>query len=279
MVILRHIQQGLNIAAESFLTLWEHKKLLLYLLAPVLFNLIFPIYSAYDFVYTLISRGAPTSNLMLIKAMSKAIIADLGIACLSVHIYTILEHQISSVRATIRTVAHRAPLIVSWSLIVGAITYLTLTLFHMIAVPFADMRWVMHGITGIQILLGTLWIATVFFTVQILALEELSLIQSLKLSLTLSRALILEIVGGEFWIGLVWFLSVLPFMIMFEKPMAYQLLNDTAIHEWSWITVYVLIFIGWVCASAQTVFRTKLFYQFYLKPRENEVDALFYPRF
>jgi hypothetical protein len=134
--------------------------------------------------------------------------------------------------------------------------------------------------TIIQLILGLFWIVVVFFMIQILALEEFSLIESFKASWSLARRVILEIIGGEFWIGLIWFLSILPCMIIFEKPMAYHLFKNEAIHDdWSWITIYSLIIIGWVCASAQSVFRTKLYHHYYIEPREEEVDVMFYPRF
>jgi hypothetical protein len=279
MIILHHIQLGLNTASESFLTVWEHKKVLLYLLIPVALNFIFPIYSAYDFIYTLISRGAPTDFVIVIKAMAKAIIADLGIACIAVHAYLLYEHQTSSVRATLSTVAKRAPIIASWSIIAGTIIYLTLSLLYMIAEPLECGSWMMHCIYAAQIFLGLLWILGVFFVIPILALEEFSLLESIKLSCTLARALIFEIIGGELWIGLICLLSMLPLMILFEKPMAYYLFENEAIHDWSGIAPSILILIGWVCATAQTIFRTRLLYLAYLQPREQETDVLFYPRF
>jgi len=289
MNMLAHIQNGLTLASDSFLTLWEHKKLLLYLLIPVLINILFGIQSSYDFVYALISSGVPTALFPVIKAILKTIIADLGIACLSVHTYMFLEHQISSVRTTLRTVAKRAPLIAAWTLISGAIIYLSLTGLHFLEIFFENMGLVMHlksiDVTLnpailLQIVLGTVWIIVVFFMIQILALEDFSLMESFQTSRELSRALILEIIGGEFWIGLMWFLSVLPFMIIFEKPMAHHLFTNKAIHDdWSWITVFALIIIGWVCASAQAVFRTTLYHRYYAEPREEEIDVMFYPRF
>lgn len=288
MIILQHIQNGMTIASNSFLTIWEHKKLLVYLLAPLLLNFIFGIYSAYDFVYALFTRGAPTAIAPLLMAMSKAIVADLGIACVAVHTFSLLEHQTSSIRTTVRTVAHRAPLIVTWSLIAGTIIYLTLIGLDMISTALHDMGWVipiqsidleLNPITILQVILGILWILNVFFMIQILALEEFSLIESFKRSWLLARTLILEIIGGEFWIGLIWCLSILPLMILFEKPMAHYLFNNKAIHDWSGIAFYGLIIIGWVCASAQSVFRTKLYHRYYIEPREEEVDAMFYPRF
>jgi hypothetical protein len=287
-MILQRIQNGLTIASDSFLTIWEHKKLLVYLLVPLLLNLVFGIYSAYDFVYALMSRGASSDFFIVVKAMSKAIIADLGIACVAVHTFSILEHQTSSIRATLNTVAQRAPIIATWSLIAGTFIYLSLGALHMLNVFLHDAGWCMtietigyefNPATILQIVLGVLWIVTVFFMLQILALEKLSLIESFKRSLMLSRAIILEVMGGEFWIGLIWFLSILPFMIIFGKPMAYQLINSKVIHDWSWITIYALIIIGWFCASAQSVFRTKLYHKYYIEPREEEIDVMFYPRF
>lgn len=288
MVIRQRIQNGLTLAANSFLMLWHHKKLLVYLLIPVLLNLKFGVHSAYDFVYALISRGAPSSFMPVIKAMGKAIIADLGIACLSVHTFSFLEHQTSSVRATLRTVMHRAPVIITWSLIAGLIIYLSLSGLHLLHNYCENIGWVKYVASldvtinpagVLQAIFGVLWIIKVFFMIQILALEELSIIESFKASWALSRAHILEIIGGEFWIGLIWFLSMLPFMIIFEKPMAYHLFENETIHEWSWIHICVLIIAGWVCASAQAVFRTKLYHHYYAEPLEEEIDIMFYPRF
>jgi|GEM_PF-6755598 hypothetical protein len=288
MVIQQRIQNGLTLAANSFLMLWHHKKLLVYLLIPVLVNLKFGVHSAYDFVYALIGRGAPDSIMPVLKSMAKAISADIGIACLSVHTFSFLEHQISSVRATVATVFHRAPVIITWSLLSGSIIYLTLSGLHILH-NYCDgigLTYYMNslGITinpadVLQMILGLLWIIKVFFMIQILALEELSLIESFKASWALSHARLLEIIGGEFWIGLIWFLSMLPFMIIFEKPMAYHLLENERIHEWSWIHIFALIIIGWICASAQAVFRTKLYHHYDIQPREEEVDIMFYPRF
>ncbi len=287
-MIIAHINNGLMLASDSFLALWEHKKLLVYLLIPALLNLIFGIHSAYDFVYALISRGAPTEFTPVIKAMVKAIVADLGIACISVHMFTIIEHQRSSVRDTIRMVVPRAPIIATWSIIAGAIIYGTLSCLSLLNTPFENMGWSMEieniGVvtpaTGLQIILGVVWIMTVFFMIQILALEKnTSIVESLKHSWKIARAALLEIIGGEFWIGLIWALSVLPLMILFEKPMAYYLFNNKAIHDWSGIAFYLLILIGWICASAQAVFRTKLYHRSYIEPREEEIDVLFYPRF
>ena len=77
------------------------------------------------------------------------------------------------------------------------------------------------------------------------------------------------------WIGLICLLSMLPLMILFEKPMAYYLFENEAIHDWSGIAPSILILIGWVCATAQTIFRTRLLYLAYLQPREQETDVLF----
>lgn len=286
MVIRQHIQNGLTLAANSFLMLWEHKKLLIYLLVPVLLNLSFGVHSAYDFVYALIGRGAPSSLMPVIKAMGKAIIADMGIACLSVHTFSFLEHQTSSVRATLRAVMHRAPVIITWSLIAGSIIYLALSGLHIFHDYCENMGLIAHlndmtinPVDILQVILGILWIINVFFMIQILALEDFSIIESFKASWALSRAHILEIMGGEFWIGLIWFLSMLPFMIIFEKPMAHNLFENERIHEWSWILICALIIAGWVCASAQAVFRTKLYHHYYIEPREQEIDIMFYPRF
>lgn len=288
MVIQQRIQNGLTLAANSFLMLWHHKKLLVYLLIPVLVNLKFGVHSAYDFVYALIARGAPTAFAPVIKAMVKAIFADLGIACLSVHTFSFLEHQTSSIRATLRAVMHRAPVIITWSFIAGSIIYLSLTGLHIFhayceaagwsaSIESLDIRITPADI--LQLILGFLWIIKVFFMIQILAIEKLSLIESFKLSWGLSRTHILEIMGGEFWIGLMWFLGMLPFMIIFEKPMAYHLFANERIHEWSWILICVLIIVGWLCASAQAVFRTKLYFHYYIEPLEQEIDVMFYPRF
>lgn len=279
MVALKRIQQGLNIASSSFLTIWEHKTLLLYLLIPVALNFIFPVYSAYNFIYTLISRGAPTDFFIVLKAMSKAIIADLGIACISIHTFMLLERQAPSMRDVLSAITPRIPILASWSLITGTVIYLALSMLDVVSRAFENMPWIAYGITGIQIMLGIIWILTVFFMIQILALENLSLIHSLKRSYTLARSLILQIIGGEFWIGLICLLSTLPLMILFEKPMAYYLFENQAIHDWSGIVPSILILIGWICATAQTVFRTKLYYLFYVQPRDQEVDVFFYPRF
>lgn len=277
--ILKHIQLGLNTAAGSFLTLWKHKKLLLYLIPAVLLNFTLGLYSAYDFVYALISRGAPTDFILVIKAMSKAIIADLGIACLSIHTFMLLEHQVASARDTLRAVMARIPHIAAWSIISGTVIYVALSILHLISGFLTSMPILVHVIMGIQIMLGIIWILIVFFMIQILALENLSIIESLQLSYKLSRHVILEIIGGEFWIGLIWLLSALPIMIIFEKPMAYYLFNDQAIREWSGIAQYGLILIGWICASAQTVFRTRLYYSYYIQPRDQETNSFFYPQF
>lgn len=279
MEALTHIQRGLNIASDSFLFLWQHKKLLLYLLIPVVLNLLLGIYSAYDFVYAFIVRGAPTALFPLIIAMSKAIIADFGIACLAVHTLLILRDRGSSVRATIRTVIHRAPLIIAWSLIAGALIYVALTILHVISMPFENMPLVLFLISALEVALGIVWLIDVFYMIQILAIEELSLIESFHLSRKLARVTLLEILGGEFWIGLMYGLGTLPFMLLFEKLMAYHLFNNQAIHDWSWITIYALILLGWICATVQTVFRTELYYRCYILPREQELDAMLYRRF
>lgn len=279
MEALTHIQRGLNIASDSFLFVWQHKKLLLYLLIPVVLNLALGIQSAYDFVYAFVVRGAPTAIYPLIMAMLKAIIADFGIACLAVHTFLILKERGSSVRATIKVVVHRAPLIVAWSLVAGALIYIALTLFSIVSLPFQEMRWVLFIISAIETLLGMVWLIDVFYMIQILALEELSLIESFQLSRTLSRKTILEILGGEFWIALIYGLSTVPFMLLFERPMAYHLFNNQAIHDWSWITIYALIILGWVCATVQTVFRTELYYRCNVLPREQEMEAELYSRF
>lgn len=288
MVIRQRIQNGLTLAANSFLMLWHHKKLLLYLLIPVLVNLKFGVHSAYDFVYALIARGAPASFAPVIKAMIKALFADFGIACLSVHTFSFLEHQISSVRSTLATVIHRAPIIIAWSLIAGSLINLTLTGLHIVHTYCEQLGFtyymdslgvILNPADALQVILGILWIIKVFFMIQILAIEEISLIESFKLSWDLSRAHILEIIGGEFWIGLIWFLSMLPFMIIFEKPMAYHLFENERIHDWSWILICALNIAGWVCASAQAVFRTKLYHHYYIQLREEEIDVMFYPRF
>lgn len=288
MVIQQRIQNGLTLAANSFLMLWHHKKLLIYLLIPVIVNLKFGVHSAYDFVYALIVRGAPGSLMPVLKSMAKAISADIGIACLSVHTFSFLEHQISSVRETLARVFHRAPVIITWSLLSGSIIYLTLTGLHIlhtycdtagIIYYMGSMDTTINPADVLQIILGLLWIIKVFFMIQILAIEELSLIESFKASWTLSHACLLEIIGGEFWIGLMWFLSTLPFIIIFEKPMAYHLFENERIHEWSWIHIVALIIMGWICASAQAVFRTKLYHHYSVEPIEQEVDIMFYPRF
>lgn len=288
MVIQQRIQNGLTLAANSFLMLWHHKKLLIYLLIPVIVNLKFGVHSAYDFVYALIARGAPGSLMPVLKSMAKAISADIGIACLSVHTFSFLEHQISSVRETVARVIHRAPVIITWSLLSGSIIYLALTGLHILHTycETAGLTYYMGSLAitinpadVLQIILGLLWIIKVFFMIQILAIEELSLIESFKASWTLSHARLLEIIGGEFWIGLMWFLSTLPFIIIFEKPMAYHLFENERIHEWSWIHIVALIIMGWICASAQAVFRTKLYHHYSVEPIEEEVDIMFYPRF
>ena len=288
MIIRQHIQNGLTLASNSFLMLWQHKKLLVYLLIPVLVNLKFGVHSAYDFVYALIARGAPASFVPVIKAMSKAIFADLGIACLSVHTFSFLEHQTSSIRTTLRTVMHRTPVIVTWSLIAGSLIYLSLIGLHFLhdycenigLVKYIDgFDTALNPADVLQLALGIMWITYVFFMIQILALENLSILESLRASWELSRTHLLEIIGGEFWIALIWFLGMLPFMIIFEKPMAYHLFENEKIHEWSWILICALIIVGWICASAQAVFRTKLYHHYYVEPIEEEIDVMFYPRF
>jgi hypothetical protein len=288
MIIQQRIQNGLTLAAHSFLMLWQHKKLLIYLLIPVLLNLKFGVHSAYDFVYALIGRAAPDSIMPVLKSMAKAISADIGIACLSVHTFSFLEHQIASVRATIVTVMHRAPVIITWSLLSGSMIYLGLSGLHImhnycdtagLTYYMASLGITINPADVLQMILGLLWIIKVFFMIQILALEERSLIESFKTSWALSHACLLEIIGGEFWIGLMWFLSTLPFIIIFEKPMAYNLFENERIHEWSWIHICALIIVGWICASAQAVFRTKLYHHYYVEPVEDEIDIMFYPRF
>lgn len=274
------IRRGINLASSSFLFLWHHPIILSYLLISLGLNMLLGVHSGYDFVYSLIGRGIPSSFLPIISSFLKSIVSQLALACIAMHTLAITQNKNQSILNTIQQLFHRIIPLITWIAALELVTYASIGILNMLYAYTNTLYIADTIIAGISLVISTAVLILLFYMVPIIATEdEGSIMQALDISQALGRRTYLEIMGGSFWIALIYTLALTPFFIMFEKPMGYYLFETTIINDWSWTTTIVSILLGYILATVQTVFRTRLYYYSYLLPREQEAASFNFQRF
>ena len=231
---IERFKNGLYTASDSFAMLWQHPVLLIYYLGLLIaYALVFIL--AYNMIGY---KGAclqfsnefhtPQNNLLADLIPQTGGLVYLGFIFsifLNVLLRTVLS--VALVQHTHALMHNHKPLlkeiyistknrwlnILNWSLLLGGITLLISALSSLAL-----------GVNSMLLLiiitsLGISWLALSFFVTPIIALTQKNISQALYTSAQLLASYTPEILGGLFWIGLVYFFTLLTNIAIHEYLM------------------------------------------------------------
>jgi len=273
------LKKGIYLASSSFALLWKHKILSLYLAvtigAYILTQLISYNVGCYDLSF---ATGLHTVGPLFDFSRWHHYLSQLLITFTFVLLYTfvtvaliyqtnqLLGYQVAAITQSIRHANKKGRLILIWSLIITALAYTIQIISNRIMQP----KQLYHPIMVLVSILGLAWSLFTLMVLPIITLERTTTIpHALTKSITIVKAIILEIISGEFWIALMAFLAMIPFAIPLFLIQAPKLLLLGA-------TGCILAII-WIISTVQVIFKTMI-YNYYMEPIE-EMEVLKYPRF
>jgi hypothetical protein len=213
--------------------------------------------------YKLTTQPTATQLYSLLSLTAFSILSKLGLACIVIHTFAILSKKTASLGATVQTLASHAFQLITWAIIAAIIQYSSLAATHAVTNYLQDASWPLWPLDGITTILGIIWGLAIFFMIQILSLEKLSLLQSFARSCTLARKLIIEVFAGYIAYGLsgIVLLPIVPFAFaasaFFTIPENYQPLLTSCL-----TAILIMIF-----SCIYTIFATRLYYEHYQDTR------------
>jgi hypothetical protein len=203
MILTKYIKNSIEFVVDGFACVLRNPILFIY---PVIFLTIpaiiaisryFNIPSTHrpDYAYNLITTFNIDTLISMLLITSFFILLTFVAASISIHIFAILNRKSISVAQTLQKLSHHAEHLALWGVITTVLTYLGLALLHI-------MHEKLHGFSSSSRALETvhhstdiIWLFCTFFMLQIHALEECSLLESLKRSFLLSSRLIPHVIA------------------------------------------------------------------------------------
>jgi len=271
MQVVKRFYAGMNLASDSFLLLWNNKKLLLYLLGLV---------GIYFLVQTVLSNmpllGIPGDELSLIVTLQGlhytifelsrwfysfaillatffyAFLLTFFNVALIKHTAAILHGATSvSVRKMLRESASEWKKILFWALIFTIISYG----LHTIAYSAGFLSYGLSSISlSIVSFIALLWLLATYVVLPLIALQKYNVFAAIIRSMTIVRAIFVELLGAQFWIFLVLVLCFAPLMILM------QIFGDKGILGLIHIFVsWILILLGYVILTVQMILKVLLY--------------------
>jgi hypothetical protein len=263
--IYYRFKNGLNLAAESFAMLWHHPVLLLYYLG-LLALYVFVFVIAYNIIghtgIASISNDFQTPNANLLadvipQSGGLIYLSFLASICINIFLRTLLSfalifHAHAFLTKKQRTISEiyiltkqKWATVLKWSLLVTAVTFIVQLLNFL---PIDQ-----KIITPIVSAAGTTWFIITFLVLPILALTKTNIMQSISISTYYCAKQGIKIMGGLFWMGLVYTILFISNLFISNYLIPAQL--SEAFMDGS------LFFINALFGTVLLLFKTKLFHQ------------------
>ena len=264
MEIIERFKSGVNAASDSFYIIWQHKILLAYFGIVTMVKMILAIWTTSYALhkYTSIIQFFSVNVPLQFALVPLSIFAQVALTHHTAHIF---DEQQTSVQESIKATMRKWQPILAWS----GITFLVSLLFGQLAR--------VHYISPIEMsfgILGVAWALLTIFMPTSIALEQLSLFEHFQHSVIVMRNYLFKLLGGLFWIGIVFLLCMAPFggawVVAYFAPSLYYNMLFLQI-----ISCLELV-VQWSISSACTVFKAMLYLQY--KQGIEELQQLQYPR-
>jgi len=275
------IKTGINLASNSFLLLWNHPILLVYLSISIglylLIQLISYNSSGYDICFaTGMHSLGPLFDLshwnhyvlLFLFTYAYIILSTFVTICLIYHAYHFLNNENITIKKVINHALKKTMLILIWSTIITALAYIIQLFTNRITLP----QTLVSPHLLMVILLGLAWSLFTIMVLPIITLEHTTIWSTLKKSKDIVLSLLFEIITGFLWVMLIAGLGIIPFVL----PLALQI--KIYIPEFViLITTLCIIGVRLVISTVQALFKTVVYWH-YTKPLK-ELKKLKYPRF
>jgi len=262
--------QGLYISASSFSILWKYKKLILYLGLPIITKSIMalivynlsvdpasfkmPFFTKEPILLLMKIAGSQNwisfATLFFINVTFLIIITIATIALTS-HTDKIIQHKEISIKKVFSTVRkEKIKKAIIWSLIVF-IPIVIKNYAHTIA--FLNKK----TISWIPIVVFVAWSLATAFVIQVIALENVSIIDAIKKSISTIKGIFTDYLGAIFWLGFITLFSLMP-LVLLERYLIPRFKSQILV-----ITAYIMIMIiSCIIPTAYTISKTILYRYF-----------------
>lgn len=259
-------KNGLYLAADSFVMLYNHPVLLSYyaillMLYCIIFIIAYNIIGYHTPFLTVSSEfEIPSQNLLteIIPATGGLIYIGLlfsiflniflrsylGVALIK-HAYDLLKGNPASVSHSLAYAYQKWAMVAKWALLVTGVTF-----FAKVVSLLPGNAYALFAIISTLLLL---WSMITFFILPIITLQHKSVLQSVKTSAEYMTHTIIEVCGGLLWVGLLLFLAFAILALI-------QRLLPQGIS--AWIEYGSIFGINAILSSAILIFKTKI-YEFY----------------
>ncbi len=259
-------KNGLYLAADSFVMLYNHPVLLSYyalllMLYCIIFIVSYNIIGCHTSFLTISSEfEIPSKNLLteVIPATGGLIYIGLlfsiflniflrsylGVALIK-HTHDLLKDNPASVRHSLAYAYRKWAMVAKWALLVTSVTFVAKVISLLPSNAYALFATVST--------LLLLWSMITFFILPIITLQHKSVLQSVKTSADYMRHTIVKVCGGLLWIGILLFL-VFALLALIQRLLPFGIAT--------WIEYSSVFAINAILSSAILIFKTKL-YEFY----------------
>lgn len=198
MTITNHIKKTIEFVVDGFACIARNPVLFIY---PVIFLTIpaiiavsryfnIPNTHTPDYAYHLMTAFNTDSVISILLITSFLILLTFVAASISIHTFAILRRKAISITKTLQKLSHHAEHLALWGVITTVLTYSGLALLHILHEELHGFSWSSRALQMMHLSTDVIWLFCTFFMLQIHALEECSLLESLKRSFKLSSRLI-----------------------------------------------------------------------------------------
>jgi len=261
MNIVERLKTGLNIGAESFGLLWRHKKLIIYLGAPILLGITFELIAYNLFFYSPLSSALFVRGLMttlwstfgwtqqaglLLTNMIRIFVTVYASVMLAYHTSRILQGKPAGIKASFAACMPIYKKVLAWAAI-ATVAFFIIDKIDYLVGPSACAGCKCLGATA-SLLVRGFWALFTVFVIPALALETYPLKKIILNSPRVLFAVFFRYLGAIFWIGLVGLLAFTPFLLLFPKTPFFLTL------------VYIALApISFTLSTVHTIVKTRLY--------------------
>lgn len=278
MAVMQRVGEGLRLIRETFVFLWQYKFLVIYpAIAMVAFAVVQLLLSAAFGIWTfnflpdqrLVARLIESSNYPVIALLFfiQGFLVTFFAVRLANHTIRLVHRQKTPLMQELTTFLPKILLIVIWSVILVLVTIAQ----YGIAVRYQTMVHTMPiqawAFNSLQIVLLA-WILFTCYVIPIIALENLSIIGAIKLSMRLVKKTWLEIITGFGVLLLITSIFIAPAVLWFSSLSLGTILINA-------LLVWPVQCIG---STLSTMFTAIAYHHFYKQPME-DVEMMRYPEF
>jgi hypothetical protein len=281
----RRFKEGVFLASDSFLMLWEHKSLLFYLLIPVTLNACayvvgytLYLYLTHADMHVLFGMENLVQSLatmptwftwaagVLFNWMTIAILTFFH-ACVAHHtMRLLLGHDTRIVRTIQSCVQIWRPLLM-WATMVTAVVLIlqipsSFGISLRIAIESGSLvrDAIIIPFALIVLLASALWSFATMVVIPFIVLERVSVKNAIALSVSVVKQRWIEILGGQAWLGLIALLMIVPAFL------ASAVTTGSSLGSLFMLTVSVVgVLVGCVLSTVHAIFKTVVYYQYYKK--------------